>query len=96
MELARQYRSPDAWRRLMVKCWGGWDHEDPYVVVTFTSRRAAAAARQSLSSSGVELNDIPVPPLADAGALRLLPFRFFCRPVTVTVNAIQKGVRFYM
>jgi hypothetical protein len=93
MELLRKYKNPASWKRLLLRCWKNWDHEDPYVIVTFTSRRAAAAARQSLSSSGVELNDIPVAPLADAGALRLLPFRFFCRPVTVTVNAFQKGFR---
>mmetsp|Transcript_24476 Transcript_24476/g.59936 ORF Transcript_24476/g.59936 Transcript_24476/m.59936 type:complete len:1293 (+) Transcript_24476:346-4224(+) len=96
MELLRKYKSPASWKGLFLRCWKNWDHEDPYVIVTFTSRRAAAAARQSLSSSGVELNDIPVAPLADAGALRLLPFRFFCRPVTVTVNAFQKGFRWSM
>ena len=46
--------------------------------------------------SGVDLNDLPVAPLADAGALRLLPFRFFCRPVTITVNDFQKGFRMFM
>jgi len=96
MELVRKYKNPSAWKALLIRCWTNWDHEDPYVIVTFTSRRAAAAARQSLSSSGVELNDIPVAPLADAGALRLLPFRFFCRPVTLTVNSFQKRFRLYM
>ncbi|KAL3926289.1 MAG: hypothetical protein SGBAC_013534, partial [Bacillariaceae sp.] len=93
VEFLRKYKSPASWKGLLLRCWKNWDHEVPYVIVTFTSRRAAAAARQSLSSSGVELNDLPVAPLADAGALRLLPFRFFCRPVTITVNAFQKGFR---
>jgi hypothetical protein len=96
MELLSKYNHPSSWKALLAKCWKTWEHEDSYAVLTFTSRQAAAAARQSLSSSGIDLNDIPIPPLADAGAFRLFPFRFFCRPVTVTINAFQKAFRLYM
>jgi hypothetical protein len=96
MELLSKYNHPSSWKALLAKCWKTWEHEDSYAVLTFTSRQAAAAARQSLSSSGIDLNDIPIPPLADASAFRLFPFRFFCRPVTVTINPIQKAFRLYM
>ena len=58
-----------------------------YAVVTFTSRQAAIAARQSLADGGAtntwkQVDDIPIPPLADAPPRNLLFFRGCCRPVT--------------
>eukprot|EP00980_Cylindrotheca_fusiformis_P021063 scaffold8070_cov117-Cylindrotheca_fusiformis.AAC.11 len=96
IELLSKYNHPSSWKPLLAKCWKTWEHEDTFAVVTFTSRQAAAAARQSLSSSGMEVNRLPIPPLADAGAFRIVPFRFFCRPVTVTINSLQKTFRLYM
>ena len=55
------------------------DHPS-YVIVTFTSRQAAIAARQCLADGGSrnawkQADDIPVPPLADAPPGNLLFFR---------------------
>lgn len=79
--------------------------ESAYAVVTFTSRQAAAAARQSLlqgddncdfAKFGMTLHDLPTPPLADAAAWTGFPCRYFCRPVTITLNDIQKNLRLYL
>lgn len=71
--------------------------ENSYAVLTFTSRQAAAAARQFVSSHReLTLHDIPIPPLADAAPCTLLPCRFFCRPVSVSVTDWQKNVRLYL
>lgn len=71
--------------------------ENSYAILTFTSRQAAAAARQYLSSSReLSMHDIPIPPLADAAPCTLMPFRFVCRPVTVTAKDWQKNVRLYL
>jgi hypothetical protein len=69
-----------------------------YAVVTFTSRQAAIAARQCVADgSGVDrwvnVEDIPVPPLADAPAWNILACRGFCRPVTLSMNGNQKRCR---
>lgn len=87
--------------------WRSWTRavtrEHTYAVITFTSRQAAAAARQCLIAdsnhnevSHLTLHDIPIPPLADAAPCVLLPCRFFCRPVTVAMNDVQKNARFYL
>jgi hypothetical protein len=69
-----------------------------YAVVTFTSRQAAIAARQSLADGGAtntwkQVDDIPIPPLADAPPRNLLFFRGCCRPVTLTINYKEKKLR---
>jgi Late exocytosis, associated with Golgi transport len=71
--------------------------ENSYAILTFTSRQAAAAARQYLSSRcELSMHDIPIPPLADAAPCTLMPFRFVCRPVTVTAKDWHKNVRLYL
>jgi hypothetical protein len=71
--------------------------ENSYAVLTFTSRQAAAAARQCISSRrDLSLHDIPIPPLADAAPCTVLPCRFVCRPVTVSAKDWQKNVRLYL
>lgn len=69
-----------------------------YAVVTFTSRQAAIAARQCLADgSGLgrweEVEDLPIPPLADAPAWDILLCRAACRPVTLTISDSQKRCR---
>jgi hypothetical protein len=70
-----------------------------YAVVTFTSRQAAIAARQCLADSSggvnrwIEIEDIPVPPLADAPAWNIWACRGVCRPVTFTINDHEKRLR---
>jgi hypothetical protein len=71
--------------------------ENSYAVLTFTSRQAAAAARQCISSRrDLSLHDIPIPPLADAAPCTVLPCRFVCRPVTVSARDWQKNARLYL
>ena len=69
-----------------------------YAVVTFTSRQAALAARQCLADgSGLdrwkEVEDIPIPPLADAAPYNLFSGRGCCRPVTLTLNDNEMSFR---
>jgi len=70
-------------------------------VVTFTSRQAAIAARKCLADGRGAgrwrtLQDVPVPPLADASAFDICDCRGCCRPVTVTLNEHQKIWRNYL
>lgn len=69
-----------------------------YAVVTFTSRQAAIAARQCMADgSGLgrweELDEIPIPPLADSVPCDFCLCRGCCRPVTLTINDSQKRCR---
>ena len=69
-----------------------------YAVVTFTSRQAAIAARQcTADGSGLgrwqEVEDLPVPPLADSAPWDICFCRRCCRPVTLTINDSQKRCR---
>ena len=91
IDLYQRYNTLAAWKDLIQNCSKAWSEEHTFVVITFTSRHAAAAAR----SVTKDLQDIPIPPLADAASCKLLPFRYFCRPVTVTVNNLQKACRLY-
>lgn len=72
--------------------------ESTFAVVTFTSRQAAIAARHCLADGrGVNrwtpIEQIPIPPLADAAAFDLKTCRGCCRPVTLTVNSNQQFIR---
>lgn len=72
--------------------------ESAFAVVTFTTRKAAAAARQCLADGrGVgrwlQPRDMPVPPLADAAACDILLCRNCCRPVTLTISDRRKNFR---
>ena len=69
-----------------------------YAVVTFSSRQAAIAARQCLADGSgwdrwKEVEDIPVPPLADGPAFNLLYCKGICKPVTLTLNDNHKKYR---
>ena len=70
--------------------------ESSYVIVTFTSRQAAVAARQCLADGRgddqwIALENLPVPPLADGPVCS--GGRFCCRPVTVNIPDRQKYMR---
>lgn len=72
--------------------------ESTFAVVTFTSRQAAIAARHCLADGrGVNrwtpIEEIPIPPLADAAAFDIKTCRGCCRPVTLTVNSHQQFIR---
>jgi hypothetical protein len=73
--------------------------ESTYAIVTFTSRQAAIAARQCLADASggvnrwIEIEDIPVPPLADAPPCDILACRGVCRPVTFTIKDNRKRWR---
>jgi len=90
--------------RLAHECADRLTRESSFAVVTFTSRQAAAAARNTLASASpssplgqlFNLYDIPIPPLADAAPCTLFPCRYFCRPVTVGMSDMQKNFRFYL
>ena len=74
---------------------------ESYAVVTFTSRQASIAARQSLADgSGLdgwkEVDKIPIPPLADAVPWNIFDCRGCCRPVTLTLPREQKRHRYMM
>lgn len=76
----------------------GLARESAYAVVTFTSRQAAVAARHCLTDGRgtnrwVSLEDIPIPPLADAAACDLVACRNCCRPVTISLSDRQKSLR---
>ncbi len=69
-----------------------------FAVVTFTSRQAAVAARHCLADGRgagrwVPVEDIPVPPLADASVCDFCDCRGCCRPVTLTINPKQQFIR---
>jgi len=71
-----------------------------YVIVTFTNRQAAVAARQCLADGRGgkhwnELKDIPTPPLADAPPFSLRG-RDVLRPVTITIPKQHKVLRNWM
>jgi hypothetical protein len=79
----------------------GVARESTYAVVTFTSRQAAVAARHCLADSRgsfrwMNLEEIPVPPLADAASGDLLTCRGCCRPVTISISEHQKRIRYYL
>lgn len=72
--------------------------ESTYAVVTFTSRQAAIAARQCIADgSGLDrwtaVEEIPIPPLADAAPFNFWSCRGLCRPVTLTISDSQKIIR---
>lgn len=71
-----------------------------FAVVTFTSRQAAVAARHCLADGRgvgrwVPVEDIPVPPLADAAVCDFCDCRGCCRPVTLTIHPKQQLLRRY-
>lgn len=73
--------------------------DSTFAVVTFTSRQAAIAARHALADGRgagrwISIDDLPVPPLADASAFNICDCRGCCRPVTVTLNDHQKACKF--
>jgi len=74
-----------------------FDHPS-YAVVTFSSRQAAIAARQCLADGGAnnswqQIDEIPIPPLADAPPRKPCFCRGCCRPVTLTINYKEKKCR---
>ncbi|CAB9500392.1 DUF221 domain-containing protein [Seminavis robusta] len=75
--------------------------DSTYAVVTFTSRQAAVAARKVLadgrgSNRWMQLDTLPIPPLADAAACDPITCRGCCRPVTLSINDRQKTYRWYL
>jgi hypothetical protein len=75
--------------------------DSTYGVVTFTSRQAAVAARKVLadgraSDRWIQIDTLPIPPLADAAPCDFLTCRGCCRPVTLTINDRSKKWRFYL
>lgn len=73
------------------------DHPS-YAVITFSSRQAAIAARQCLADGGAnnswqQIDEIPIPPLADAPPRKMCFCRGCCRPVTLTINFKEKKCR---
>jgi hypothetical protein len=73
------------------------DHPS-YAVITFSSRQAAIAARQCLADGGAanswqQIDEIPIPPLADAPPRNIFFCRGCCRPVTLTINYKEKKCR---
>lgn len=92
----------EQWKRAG-QCVESFSRESTYAVVTFTSRQAAAAAKQCLETESakegriwMKPQDIPIPPLADAAPCTLLPFRYFCRPVTVSISEHRANLRYYL
>jgi len=81
------------------KCMGDKFGESAYAVVTFTSRQAAIAARQCLADASTgdrwqNIEDIPVPPLADTVPL-FGNCRECCRPVTLKLTNFNRTFRKY-
>jgi hypothetical protein len=71
-----------------------------FAIVTFTSRQAAVAARHCLSDGRgmgrwTAVQDIPVPPLADAAICDICDCRGCCKPVTLTIHPKQQLIRHY-
>jgi hypothetical protein len=96
----------DLWSRIVHKADRVADEiarDSTYAVVTFTSRQAAVAARACVADGRghgrwLTLQDIPIPPLADApaGDMGLTGCRNCCRPVTISLNEQQKNLRHYL
>jgi len=75
--------------------------DSTYAVVTFSSRQAAVAARHCLADGrGVErwleVDTVPVAPLADAAPCDIITCRGCCRPVTLNLNHNQLMIRRYI
>lgn len=71
-----------------------------FAIVTFTSRQAAVAARQSMADGRgagrwTNISDLPIPPLANAAACDILHCFNCCRPVTLSISQTQKDLRHY-
>ena len=74
--------------------------ESTCAVVTFTSRQAAVAARHCIAdgrgqSRWLTVDEIPVPPLADAAACDFITCRGCCRPVSLSIPKKQQMLRKY-
>lgn len=74
--------------------------ESTFAVVTFTSRQAAVAARKCIADGRgqgrwVTMENIPVPPLADAAPFDLVTCRGCCRPVSLSIPKKQQMLRKY-
>lgn len=74
--------------------------ESTCAVVTFTSRQAAVAARHCIAdgrgqSRWLTVDEIPVPPLADAAACDFITCRGCCRPVSLSIPKKQQMIRKY-
>lgn len=86
------------WMKTFTKPVNELKSESTFAVVTFTSRQAAVAARHCLADGRgakrwTPVEEIPVPPLADAAACDLVTCRGCCRPVTLTINSQQQFLR---
>jgi len=73
-------------------------NKNTFAVVTFTSRQAAATARQCvIDGRGTDrwkiFKNHPVTPLADAAAYDIKTCRNCCRPVTLSISKSQKKFR---
>ena len=74
--------------------------ESTFAVVTFTSRQAAVAARHCIAdgrghSRWLTVEEIPVPPLADAAPCDFITCRGCCRPVSLSIPKKQQMIRKY-
>ena len=74
--------------------------ESTCAVVTFTSRQAAVAARHCIAdgrgqSRWLTVEEVPVPPLADAAACDFITCRGCCRPVSLSIPKKQQMLRKY-
>jgi hypothetical protein len=72
-----------------------------YAVVTFTSRQAAAMARNCNvdgrgTASWFTSRELPVTPLSEAAPCDIKTCRNCCRPVTLSLNPTQKRIRKYI
>lgn len=72
--------------------------DSTFAVVTFTSRQAAIAARHCLSDGRASnrwltLEELPIPPLADAPSCNVMACRNCCRPLALGANERQKNIR---
>lgn len=72
--------------------------DSTYAVVTFTSRQAAIAARHCLTDGRaanrwLTLEELPIPPLADAPSCNVMACRNCCRPLALGANERQKNIR---
>ena len=74
--------------------------ESTCAVVTFTSRQAAVAARNCIADGRgqtrwLTVEEVPVPPLADAAACDFITCRGCCRPVSLSIPKKQQMLRKY-